>query len=163
MKLKNYIFKSFSEEHVKLGACLGLSILVSTLIYACSPSSTTTAVPEELRPNLNVMIPKGYVLYPFEADNFESVKPLLGAYSMVQVYHSKTGKLIAQNIKVLRAPKDPSHLAFLVPVSIASKLVPFGLEFKVAVQKHVNKPPTWVLKDINHKPQAVKKLITFGG
>ncbi len=161
MKLKEYLFKRFSEEQIKLAACLSLSIGISVVIYAIKPADAD-AVPEELRPNLTVMIPKGHLLYPFEAANFESVEPLLDAYNMVQVYHPKTGRLIAKNIKVLRAPKDPSHLAFLIPVSIANKFAPFGLNFKIAVQKYINKKPLWVLQELEQKLKEPRKIITFG-
>ncbi len=160
-KLKDYIFNNVSEDKAKIIAGLSLSFIVSLIIYILQPNQNTSTTPEALEVNLSVMIPKGHVIYPFEAVNFENVEPLLGAYNMVQVYHPQKGKLLAKNIKVLRAPKDPSHLAFIVPVEIANKLAPFGLEFKVASQKEVNKPPIWVLnKSSLKKPE---NLVTFGG
>lgn len=160
-KLKAYIFENISEDKIKIIAGLLLSFTVSSLIYLFQPNQKETSIPKETEMNLSVMIPKGHVIYPFEAANFENVEPLLEAYNMVQVYDPQKGTLIAKNIKVLRAPKDPSHLAFIIPVEIANKLAPFGLEFKIALQKEVNKPPVWVLNKNSLKKS--KHLVTFGG
>ncbi len=158
-KFKAYIFKHTSEERLKVILALTTSFIISLMIYAFKGNETLkTPILKELEINLAVMIPKGYILYPFEAVNFEHIKPLLSAYNIVQVYDPKTGTLMAKNIKILRAPKDPSHLAFVVPVDIANKLASFGLEFKIALQKYINKPPVWVL---NNKKS--KNTITFGG
>lgn len=160
-KLKNYIFSNISEDKAKIIGGLLLSFIISIAIYLFQPKNSTLSVPPELEVNLSVMIPKGHLIYPFEASNFDNVEPLLGAYNMVQVYDPQKGTLIAKNIKVLRAPKDPSQLAFIIPVEIANKLAPFGLEFKIALQKEVNKPPIWVLNKNSLKKS--KHLITFGG
>lgn len=162
-KFKTYIFKRFTEKKIQLWSSILFSGVVSILLLVFSSTDQhQTTTPEELQINLNVLIPKGHVLYPFEAANFESVEPLLEAYNMVQVYNPENGDLIAKNIKILRAPKNPSHLAFLVPVDIANKLAPFGLNFKIAIQKRVNQKPLWVLKENDIKPKLYK-TVTFGG
>ncbi len=157
-KFKAYIFKNTNEERFKVILGLTISFIISLLIYMLKDNSDLKKPAlKELEINLAVMIPQGYILYPFQAVNFEHIQPLLSAYNIVQVYNPKTGTLIAKNIKILRAPKDPSHLAFVVPVDIANKLASFGLEFKIALQKYINKPPVWMLN------KKSKNKITFGG
>jgi hypothetical protein len=162
LRLKHFIFEKYTEDQIKLAGGLILSLVFTLLILAYQSSSQLAdEVPDELRVNLAVHIPDGYILYPFQVENFESVEPLLEAYNMVQVYDPETGALLAKNIKTLRAPKDPSHLSFLVPVNIANKLAQFGLGFKIAIQKQVDDDAIWVLNKT--KKTKPKQTITFGG
>jgi hypothetical protein len=165
MNMKNLNFeKLLSSKHqnqVKFGLALLSSLIVVIVFYftegtnSDSPTSTNDSMI-----NLNVMIPDGYVLFSFQADNYEQISPFLEPYSMVKVYSINTGEMIAQNIKVLRAPKDPSQLSFLVPVNIANYFAHFGLEYRIVLQKY----------DSSKRPQIVNKTkqkqrvsITFGG
>lgn len=159
--LKKYIFKKYKEKDIKFWGALSLSILSSILVVFLKHTPKTDHIKQESL-NIELMIPKGYVLYPFEAVNFGSINSILGSYSMVQIYKPLDGSLVATNIKVLRAPKDPSHLAFLIPSSIASKLAPLGLEFKIAIQENTKKPPLWVLKEKQIKHKLNIKTVTFG-
>lgn len=159
----DYIFKKYTEEQVKIAGGLLLSFLTSFCIYSCKGSSTKELpVPEELEVNLSLMIPENHLLYSFEASNFDNIEPLLEAFNMVQIYNPVNGKLLAKNIKMLRAPKDPSQLAFVIPVNIANKLAPFGLEFKIAVQKKTKNAPIWALKTKKLRTGSGSELYTFG-
>ena len=111
--------------------------------------------------NLNVLIPSGYVLLPFITENYNEIEPFLEPYNMVRVIDSKTGRIIARNIKLLRAPKDPSRLSFLVPENIAKKFINFGLEFKIVIQKYEHDlEPQLVL---NQKKRSHQTNVSFGG
>ena len=162
-KFTDYIFKNYTQEQVKMATGLTLSFLATLCIYSCKSSDPKTAsVPEELEVNLSLMIPENHLLYSFEASNFDNIEPLLEAFNMVQVYNPLNGQLLAKNIKLLRAPKDPSQLAFVIPVNIANKLAPFGLEFKIAVQKNTKSAPVWALKTKKSKTGSASELYTFG-
>ena len=110
--------------------------------------------------NLSVMIPDGYVLFSFEAENYEQISPLLEPFNMVKVYSVLSGDMIAQNIKVLRAPKDPSQLSFLVPVNIANYFARFGLEYRIVIQKYDSLKKPQLIESIKKRPNI---SVTFGG
>lgn len=165
MNLSDWIYKKISEQsekNIRFGLALLSSFFVLLLFYLSDQpqeNSPSTTEPESSI-NLTVMIPDGYVLFGFEAENYEQVSPLLAPYSMVKVYSPNDGRLIAQNIKVLRAPKDPSQLSFLVPVNIANFFARFGLEYRIVLQKYtVDEEPKLVL-GIKKKQ---KTSITYGG
>ena len=162
MNIKNLIYKNIlkqSEKRIKFGLGLISSFLVLLLFYFSSDKPKKPLTGPDSSMNLTVMIPDGYVLFGFEAENYELISPILAPYSMVKVYKPHNGKLLAQNIKVLRAPKDPSQLSFLVPVKIANYFASFGLEYRIVIQKY----------DIEKKPELIQDLkrsktsITYGG
>ena len=126
------------------------------------PETTTNEIKDDLKGNLQVMIPKDYVLYPFEASNFDQVEPLLEAYNMVKVYNAEKGGLLAENIKVLRAPKDPSHLAFLIPINIANQFAAIGMSFKLVLQKYTNKEPKLISNQKSKKIKNFRRMVTYG-
>jgi len=162
-KLIDYIFKNYTHEQVKIAVGLILSFFTTLCIYSCKPIELeNTNVPKELEVNLSLMIPEGHILYSFEASNFDNIEPILEAFNIVQVYNPVNGQLLAKNIKMLRAPKDPSQLAFVVPVNIANKLALFGLEFKIAVQKNTKRSPVWALKTKKSRVGSASELYTFG-
>jgi len=122
MNLENSIFsKYFNPKYEKqvlfsLGLLSSLMVLVVFFLLDEKPL-IETQVDDSI--NLSVMIPEDHILYPFEVENYEGVDPLLDTYNMVKVYSVTNGKLLAKNIKTLRAPKDPSKLAFLIPFKVA--------------------------------------------
>jgi len=155
------IFNSKNESSVKLSLALLSSVMVMSLFYFTTGSDAESLIDNsESSTNLNVMIPDGYVLFGFEAENYEQVSPLLGPYNMVKVYSPLDGRILAQNIKVLRAPKAPDQLSFLVPVNIANYFARFGLEYRIVLQKYDgSKSPKLGRKD------SKKHLttLTYGG
>ena len=165
MKIKNSIYKiilsSKNQAHIRLGlACLS-SFFVMALFYFYT--GTKIENKKELNDNsinLSVMIPEGYVLFSFEAENYEQVSPLLEPYSMVKVYSTKTGQMLAQNIKVLRAPKDPSQLSFLMPVKIANYFAHLGLEYQIVIQKYDESKKPQLIKNNYKRQQDV--IVTYG-
>jgi len=140
-----------------LGIALIVSCLLSLIINSNRPKETD-GVPEFLYENLEVFLPDDHVLFPVEAENFDSLDSLLGAKAFVKVFSSSTNKLIAENIKVLRAPKAPDQLAFVIPVNIAKKLVQKGPIFKLIIQKSTKQKAK-----MTNSPQLNKKTLTTYG
>lgn len=164
--LKTYLcevlFKSKNEKHFKLTVAFTVSALMLTVYYLSAPNDIQSSkVTHENSVNLNVLIPSGYVLLPFIAENYIETEPFLEPYNMVRVINTKTGKLIARNIKLLRAPKDPSRLSFLVPENIAKKFINFGLEFKIVIQKYEHDLEPQLVA--HHKKRIQKTDVSFGG
>ena len=167
MKINNSIYKavfnSKNEAKVKLGLAFLSSILVMILFYVSNNldlESNKGQTSNQNTLNLAVMIPEGYVLFGFEAENYEQISSLLDPYNMVKVYSPKDGHILAQNIKVLRAPKDPAQLSFLVPVNIANYFAHVGLEYRIVLQKYDSTKKPQLIKRHNKKPDAT---VTYGG
>lgn len=94
------------------------------------------AVPYELAAT---SIPAGYVLVPIEVANYESLDSILGQFGVVDLYvpslDSRTPpRKVAERIKILRAPLNPSHFAVLAPEDKSASLVTHEGSFVVAVQ-----------------------------
>lgn len=160
-KLNQYLFDSQKESTMRLVLAGILSVIFSTFVIFTKESGSESQLNMQDQ-NLSVLIPKNHILYPFEANNFNSIEPLLESYNMVRVYDPKTGKIIAKNIKVLRSPQNPEHLAFLLPVNIANDFAEFGLNFKVVIQDITKDEPQFLwVKQLVHKKN--KPRVTFGG
>lgn len=163
MKKEKFIKFIFNPKHENLSrTILGLSLsFLGSLVFYFSQGKEST-VPPALEPNLNIMIPPGHILYPFEATNYERIEPLLEGYNMVRVYNALNGEVLARNIKVIRAPKAPENLAFLLPVNIANHFSKFGLHFKVVLQEY----NTDLAPALENTPKILNKkkpLLTYGG
>ncbi len=87
----------------------------------------------------STFIPAGFVLVPIEVANFESLDSILGQHGVVDLYipadeTRKRATKIAERIKILRAPLNPSHFAVLAPEAESSRLVGHAGPFVVVVQ-----------------------------
>jgi len=155
--ISNYLFdpKNINSIRFIFGFCL--SALLSFLILKPQGGNDPKSS-QAFAQNINVMIPKDHVLFPFTAQNFNEIDAVLEAYSLVQVYDVEKGRLLAENIKVLRAPKSPTQLAFLIPSHIASSFMNHGMDFRLALQKFTNDEPRLITK----KRPNLKKVVTYG-
>src|SRR4051812_7351936 len=66
----------------------------------------------------STLIPAGFVLVPIEVANYESLDSILGNFGVVDLYipsddPKKRALKIAERLKILRAPLNPSHFAVL--------------------------------------------------
>jgi hypothetical protein len=158
-KLKKYIYDPDNTSKLKFACGLSMSVLMSYLFLSSGgPEKKKTTA---FKQNINVMIPKGHLLFPFTAQNYEEIDVLLEAYSLVKVYEPTRGRLLAENIKVLRAPKDPRQLAFLIPNEIADSFMEHGMDFRLAIQKFTNEEPRLITKKRALR-QSNKKVVTYG-
>lgn len=69
---------------------------------------------------IDALLPDGYVLFPLEFENQAALDPLIGEFAVVNIYRTSAdgqgrGRLVAKNVKVLRAPQNPQMLAALIP------------------------------------------------
>ena len=78
--------------------------------------------PEKIQadaPDLDIMIPAGFVLLPIEVENYESLDSVLGQIGVVDLYQNQQGKsqrrLVASFVRILRNPHNPSQFSILVP------------------------------------------------
>jgi hypothetical protein len=87
-------------------------------------------------------IPNGFVLVPIEVSNFESLDSILGNYGIVDLYApgdspKKRPIKIAERIKILRAPLNPSHFAVLAPEDESDRIVAQPGPLMVVVQPKI--------------------------
>lgn len=95
---------------------------------------------EEAREAADTMIPAGFALVPIEVSNFESLDSILGRTGVVDLFLPNAdgrsrARRVAQRVRILRSPRDPSHFAVLVPASESHRLVSHAGAFFVAVQR----------------------------
>jgi hypothetical protein len=84
-------------------------------------------------------IPEGFVLVPIEVSNFESLDSILGKYGVVDLYApaddpKRQAVKIAERVRILRAPLNPSHFAVLIPESDSQRIVMHPGPLLVVVQ-----------------------------
>jgi hypothetical protein len=96
--------------------------------YLDSQPTTHTLLKTESPLDVTTLIPPGFVLVPIEVSNFESLDSILGQHGVVDLYApgedlKQRPVKIAEKIKILRAPLNPSHFAVLAPEDESHKLV----------------------------------------
>jgi hypothetical protein len=112
---------------------------------------------------IDLLIPAGQSLVPIEVANYETLDSLLGPYGVVDLFfvdpnQPGTGKKIASMVKILRAPKNPSHFAVLVSASMAPQILKFQGPFIVSVQNPKYQMGTKLEKDVVKTPRHSRIL-----
>ncbi len=87
----------------------------------------------------STFIPAGYVLVPIEVANFESLDSILGKFGVVDLYLPSDDpkarpRKVAERVRILRAPLNPSRFAVLARENDSPRLVSHGGPFTVVVQ-----------------------------
>jgi len=115
---------------------------ILTLIIAIA-TQTKSSIKLEASPDsdqsVDTFIPMGMVLVPIEVYNYESLDSVLGNYGVVDLFFTnsqgmKSSRPAARRVKILRAPKNPSQFAVLVPDIQAPELVRSATPFYVVIQ-----------------------------
>ena len=104
-----------------------------------SPKKDAEMIQPESPETAATYIPAGYVLVPIEVANYESLDSILGKFGVVDLFRPPLGEhgrpvKVAERVKILRAPLNPSHFAVLVRDADAPRLVTEGGAFTVVVQ-----------------------------
>lgn len=125
---------------------------VLALLWDISRPAPDPSVQLESPETASTFIPAGFVLVPIEVANYESLDSILGKFGVVDLYKpSIDGRgrplKVAERVKILRAPLNPSHFAVLVPDSESSRLVSEPGAFTVVVQ-NPNRDGTRFVKDL---------------
>ena len=100
---------------------------------------TPSRVIAESADTASTLIPAGFVLVPIEVSNYESLDSILGKFGVVDLYRASSDSKskpvkVAERVKILRAPLNPSHFAVLVPDSESARLVADAGAYTVVVQ-----------------------------
>lgn len=110
---------------------------------------------------LDTHIPKGFVLIPIEVENYEALDSILGRYGIVDLFRSREGRrekqAAARNVRLLRAPRNPTHFAALVPESRSSEILSHSGSYVVVVKSEGG--GTEIVKP----ERQSKRTIIYGG
>ena len=99
------------------------------------PENKTTAAAQ-----MDTYIPKGFVLVPIDVQNFEALDSILGHFGVVDLLQTASPTnpqqhLVARNVRILRAPQNPSHFAILVEEGAVATVLKYGSQFTVIVKR----------------------------
>mgnify|MGYP000956954962 CR=1 FL=1 len=86
---------------------------------------------------VDTLIPQGFVLIPIEVQNYEALDSILGRFGLVDLFQAGEGqgRLVARNVRILRAPQNPTHFAVLVAENRVDEILKNGGLFTVIVKR----------------------------
>lgn len=89
---------------------------------------------------VDTMIPKGFVLVPIEVQNYEALDSILGQFGVVDLFQAGPAEgtsqtLVARNVRILRAPHNPTHFAILIVEDEVPRVLKHGGIFTVIVKR----------------------------
>ena len=88
--------------------------------------------------NVDTYIPKGFVLVPIELSNSPSLDGLLEYKGIVNLYTGdpvkQKAEKVAESVKIIRSPRNPSYFAILVPEEKASFVIQRFQAFHAVIQ-----------------------------
>lgn len=142
MQIRTYWkqFKSIPWEKQTIWAAAILATIPLLFSVLSAWSSAPEPAPSKSgRQEFDTFIPKGFVLVPIEVQNFESLDSIFGQFGVVDLFQTMANerleqRLVARNIRLLRAPHNPSHFAVLVQEARADQILKFGGAFTVVVK-----------------------------
>jgi hypothetical protein len=140
-KLKELYLKitalALANKEISLFIAAAIVCLSVGLIKSTGPTSDKPALasPE----SFDTYIPDGFSLVPIEVANYETLDSLLGPFGVVDIFAADPGnpdssKRIAYRVKIVRAPRNPSHFAVLVPFNEVHNILKYPGPFMVSVQ-----------------------------
>ena len=113
--------------------------------------------------SVDTHIPKGFVLIPIEVQNYEALDSILGRFGLVDLFIAGEKGLsqqpVAVNVRLLRAPQNPSRFAVLVPEAEASKILSHSGSYAVIVKRPGPGGTEFVKQQIKPK----RKIVYEGG
>lgn len=86
-------------------------------------SKSIMLVQDEDTTSIDTFIPNGFALVPIEIQNLSTLDSIIGQFAIVDLYNQGSSEIIAQDLKLIRSPKDPSQFAVLVAQQTANSIV----------------------------------------
>lgn len=131
---------------------------ILALIASCKSQPKPTNKPNADSVSVDTYIPAGYVLVPIELENYQALDSILGSFGTVDLFSQPVqsgarAEKIATQIKILRAPLNPSHFAVLVREDEAPAIVKHPGSFFAVIQNPA-KNGTRIEKDRTRKPTS---------
>ncbi len=139
------------QASVAVGVCVAAGLIA--LIWDLRTSNHASASEVKRQPesidDAATFIPDGFVLVPIEVANYESLDSIIGAFGVVDLFVGSDNprvrpRKVAERVKILRAPLNPSHFAVLVPDSESQNIVAYSGALTVVVQNPNKAGPAFV-------------------
>ncbi|MCB0348109.1 MAG: hypothetical protein KDD37_04700 [Bdellovibrionales bacterium] len=136
-----------SKKHKKNITIVGILLLSSIMIHFLQNDPVIEdGNSRSADVDLVTIIPKNHTLIPIEVKNSESLDSIFGNYGYVNLYVEKNHKqqLVGKNIKLIRAPKNPSQFAVLVKDEQTKYIAAYDTEFFVSISGEKNSGTVFV-------------------
>ncbi len=116
--LKEKLSLDSLKSNKSLWALVVLAGLLA-LTFDHTANSRTKPTALETGPVVDTIIPRGFTLIPIEIQNYEALDSVFGNYGIVTLYsvpESGQGqpKKLAERVKMLRAPQNPTQFGVLI-------------------------------------------------
>jgi hypothetical protein len=134
--------KKITDQHKFLIIGLTAFCVLYYVLYRQMHTNESVAPKTFEKVQADTFIPAGFVLVPIKLENNEAVSGLIDQFAVVDVYannpSSKMNELVAEKVKMLRAPLDPNQFAVLLKDEKARELLQLNGRFSVVLQnRHV--------------------------
>jgi hypothetical protein len=148
--------KDFLKQNLK-SIAIGMLFIITSIFLSTQKQENNNEKISVEEKQLDTFIPKNHSLIPIEIKNSETLDSIFGNYGKVNLYLEKSGKniLIVKNIKLLRAPKNPSHFAVLVSDEKASLITKYDKPFFVSLSSNSNSGTVFVTEETKRKVSNV--------
>ncbi len=115
-----------------------LVIGLAAFIWEQNHQSKALVASEPMK-SVDTFIPAGFVLVPIQLSNAEALDSIIGARGVVDLFvpdlkHPGHSKKVAEHIKIIRAPLNPSQFAVLVNEQQSPSLVHYDGAYFAIVQ-----------------------------
>jgi hypothetical protein len=123
-------------------------------------SSATPMEENKHRAQVDTFIPKGFVLVPIEVQNYEALDSILGQFGVVDLFQGggpghPQQRLVARNVRILRAPQNPAHFAVLVQEGEVSGILKNSPIFTVIVRRPEKAGTEFVKEEVSSRRSIV--------
>ncbi len=134
--------KKITEQHRFLILGLTAFCILYFVLYRQMHSGVAEAPKTVEKVQADTFIPAGFVLVPIKLENNQAVSGLVDQFAIVDVYAvsatTQLNELVAEKVKMLRAPLDPNQFAVLLKDDKARQLLQLNGRFSVVLQnRHV--------------------------
>jgi len=116
--------------------CVSFGIFLILYYFVNQNPSSPAVEKTEEAPSADTFIPPGHVLVPVQIENGESLSAVMGPFAVVDLYSDVGGhsSLIAEKVKLIRAPLNPRQFAVLVTETLSSQIMQVKVPFSVVLQ-----------------------------
>lgn len=110
----------------------------------------------------DTFIPQGFTLVPIEVANYEPLDSIIGQYGVVDLFSTPINPLekpqrIAYSVKIIRAPRNPSHFAVLMPNDKAHRVAGHSGPLTVTVRN----PKETGIKFVQEKRSKKRRRVSY--
>lgn len=151
--LKQYWSQPSNKLFIIFASLLALIAVGKNTLNASQGGSDNGSSDKLIDPRVDTVIPAGYVLIPIEISNLEALDSLIGSHAIVDLFSSpqleKRSKKVADNVRLLRAPLNPSQFAVLIAEDDSELFFQNDGPYRVVIQNPSQQDRTHVTRAKN--------------